>query len=109
VVQAVAGVPAGSARVFVAGVVLDVAQRDTGIQGESDCRMAQAVRRELPPRADPGDTGEAPHQLPKVPLAEPPAGVGGQQRPGQVPLVGRSGSLRAVGQIGLQGRCGWRG
>src|SRR5205823_384274 len=45
-VQIVAGVvvPAGGAGVFVAGVVLDVAEGGAGVQGESDRRMAQAVR-----------------------------------------------------------------
>jgi hypothetical protein len=40
--------------------------------------VAQAVRPELLTRADPGGAGQAAHQLPEVPLAEPPAG-GGQQ------------------------------
>src|SRR5467141_3502721 len=77
-VQAVAGVvvPAGGAGVFVAGVVLHVAQGGAGVQGEGDRRMAQAVRRELLPRADPGGAGQAAHELPQVALAEPPAGGG---------------------------------
>jgi hypothetical protein len=42
-VQAVPGVvvPAGGAGIFVAGVVLHVAQRGAGVQGEGDGRMAQ--------------------------------------------------------------------
>jgi hypothetical protein len=62
----------------VAGVVLHVAQRGAGVQGEGDRRMAQAVRRELLPPADPGRAGQAAHQLPQVALAEPAAGGGGQ-------------------------------
>src|SRR5262245_31388257 len=47
--------------------------------------MAQAVRRQLLPCADPGGAGQATHQLPQVALAEPPAADGGQQRPGRLP------------------------
>ena len=75
-VQAVAGViiPAGGAGVFAAGVILDVAQGGTGVQGEGDRRVAQAVRRELLPRADPGGADEAAHQLPQAPWrSRPPA------------------------------------
>jgi hypothetical protein len=75
-------VAAGGAGVFVAGVVLHVAQGGAGVQGEGDRRVAQAVRRELLPGADSGDAGQAAYQLVQVALAEPPAGGSGQQRPG---------------------------
>jgi hypothetical protein len=108
-VKAVAGVivPAGRAGVFVVGVVLHAAQGRAGVQGEGDRRVAQAVRRELLPRADPGRAGQAPHQVPQMALAQPSAGDGGQQRPAQLPPLPRPGPLRPVGQVGLQGRhCG---
>jgi len=68
-VQAVAGVvvPAGGAGVFVAGVVLDVAQGGAGVQGEGDRRMAQRVRRQLLPRADPGPPGIQPVENRTIP------------------------------------------
>ena len=100
---------AGCARVLVAGVVLHVAQGGAGVQGEGDRRMAQAVRRELLPPADPVGAGQTAHQLPQVALAQPPAGGGGQQRPGQLPPLPRPGPLRPVGQVGLQGRHRGRG
>ncbi len=83
----------------MAGVVLHVAQGGAGVQGEGDRRMAQAVRRELLPRADPGGAGQAAHQLPQAGLAEPSADGGGQQRLGQLPPLPRPGPLRPVGQV----------
>lgn len=99
-VQAVAGVvvPAGGAGIFVADVVPHVAQGGAAIQGEGNRRMAQAVRRELLPPADPGGAGQAAHQLPQVALAEPAVGVGGQQRPAQLPPLPRPGPLRPGGR-----------
>jgi len=94
--------------VLVCAVILDVAHGGPGIQGEGDRRMAQAVRRELLPRADPGSAGQAAHQPPQVTLAEPPTG-GGQQGPRQLPPAGHSGAVRPVGQVGIQGRHGGRG
>jgi hypothetical protein len=63
--------------------------------------MAQRVRRQLLPRADPGRASQAAHQLPQVALAEPPLGACGQQRPSQLPPVGQSGPLGPGGQVGL--------
>jgi len=110
-VQAVAGmvVPAGRAGVLVAGVVLHIAQGSPGVQGEGDRRVAQAVRREVLPRSDPGGAGQAAYQLPQMALAEPPAGGGGQQRSAQLPPLSRPGPLRPVGQVCLQGRDRGRG
>jgi hypothetical protein len=60
-------------------------------------RMAQRVRRELLPRANPRRAGQAAHQLPQVILPEPPAaGGGGQQRAAQLPPLPHPGPLRPI-------------
>ena len=88
-VQAVPGVvvPASGAGVLVPGVVLHVAQGRTGVEGEGDRRVPQAVRRQLVPGLDAPVAGQAAHQIPQVALPEAAAAGGGQQRPGQLPRV----------------------
>jgi hypothetical protein len=54
----------------VAGVVLHVAQGGADVQ-TADRLMAQRVRRELLPCADPGRASQVAHQLTQVALAEP--------------------------------------
>jgi hypothetical protein len=73
-------VAAGGARVGVPGGVLDVAQAHAGVQGERDERVAQRVRADG--MLDAGAPGEPADDLPGGLAVEPPAGAGGQQRPG---------------------------
>ena len=82
--QGVAGVvvAAGGAGVAVPGEVLDVADGGAGVEGQGDRGVAQRVRGELRPGLDAGGAGEAADQLPDRLLGEPPAGAGGEQRPG---------------------------
>jgi hypothetical protein len=68
--QGVGGVPvevvpgaviaAGGAGVGVTGEVLHVSERDTGVQGGGDRRVAQAVRAALVRGGDAGGAGEPP-------------------------------------------------
>ena len=60
--------------------------------------------RELFPSADPGRAGQAAHQLPQVPPAEPAASGAGQRRSAQLPPLPRPDPLGPGDQLGLQGR-----
>jgi len=78
--QCVGGVPvevvpgavvaAGGARVGVAGEVLHIAERDTGVQGCCDRRVPQAVWAELVRGGDAGGAGEPPNEPPDGGFAE---------------------------------------
>jgi hypothetical protein len=99
-VGTVAGVvvAAGGAGIFVAGVVLHVAQGGAGVQGEGDRTPNGAVSAATAaPTRRPGRAGQAAYQLPQVALTEPTAGDGGQQRTVQLtPLAAPARSARSV-------------
>jgi hypothetical protein len=94
-------IAAGGAGITVAGEVLNLVQRDAGVESQRDGGVPQRVRGDPVGGGDAGAAGQRGERAGGVAGAPAGAGAGNEQRPDQVLVAGRVGVGGAVCEVSV--------